>query len=55
MNLWALLTTAFVVLKITGHLKWKWPWVLAPVWIPVALVLLMGLGYLIGTFSRGIF
>jgi len=28
-----LLTIAFVVLKLTGHVAWSWWWVLAPVWI----------------------
>jgi hypothetical protein len=34
-----LLGVAFVVLKLTGHIAWPWLWVLAPFWIPLALVL----------------
>lgn len=34
-----LLTVAFVVLKLTGVIKWSWLWVLAPMWIPVGLFL----------------
>jgi len=34
-----LLGVAFVVLKLTGHITWPWLWVLAPFWIPLALVL----------------
>lgn len=35
----ALLGVGFIVLKLTGHIDWSWWWVLAPFWIPVALVL----------------
>ena len=34
---WTLLAVAFIVLKVT-HLI-DWPWVLAPIWIPVGIVL----------------
>jgi hypothetical protein len=33
-----LLTIAFVVLKLTGVIAWSWWWVLAPLWIPTAIV-----------------
>jgi len=33
-----LLTIAFVVLKLTGVIAWSWWWVLAPIWIPTAIV-----------------
>ena len=36
-----LLTVAFVVLKLTGHIDWSWWWVLAPLWISTALALLI--------------
>jgi hypothetical protein len=36
-----LLTVAFVVLKLTGVIGWSWWWVLAPVWIPAVVVLLI--------------
>jgi len=35
-----LLTIAFVVLKLCGVINWGWLWVLAPLWIPAALVVL---------------
>lgn len=35
-----LLTIAFVVLKLTGYITWSWWWVLAPRWIPLALVVI---------------
>ncbi|XCH78313.1 MAG: hypothetical protein WHF31_12355 [Candidatus Dehalobacter alkaniphilus] len=33
-----LLALVFIVLKLTGHIGWSWVWVLAPLWIPAALV-----------------
>ena len=48
------LTIAFVVLKLCNVIDWSWWWVLAPLWIPLALVvalilialLIAGLGIL---------
>lgn len=34
-----LLTVAFIVLKLCHVIEWSWLWVLAPLWIPLALVL----------------
>lgn len=34
-----LLGIAFIVLKLTGTIHWSWLWVLAPFWIPFAIVL----------------
>lgn len=31
----------FLVLKLTGLISWSWWWVLAPLWIPVAVVFLV--------------
>jgi hypothetical protein len=36
-----LLTILFVGLKLTNHIDWSWWWVLAPIWIPTSLVLLV--------------
>lgn len=45
-----LLTIVFIVLKLLGIIDWEWIWVLAPIWIPLSLVLigllLGGAGYL---------
>ncbi len=38
-----LLAIVFIVLKLTGFIAWSWLWVLAPLWIPLAIVLLIGL------------
>ena len=34
------LTVAFVVLKLCGVISWSWWWVFAPIWIPVAIIVL---------------
>ena len=36
-----LLTIAFIVLKLCGVISWKWIWVLAPMWISIAIVFLV--------------
>lgn len=35
----SLLTIVFIVLKLIGKIDWSWTWVLAPIWMPVALVI----------------
>ena len=35
-----LLAIAFIVLKLCNVIAWSWWWVLAPLWIPVAVVIL---------------
>lgn len=35
-----LLTIVFVVLKLVGVIDWKWVWVLCPLWISAALVVI---------------
>lgn len=36
-----LLTIVFIVLKLTKVIAWSWVWVLAPIWIPVAIWLVL--------------
>lgn len=38
-----LLALLFITLKLTGVIAWSWLWVLAPLWIPLALVLVIGM------------
>ena len=38
-----LLFLTFLVLKLTHVINWSWWWVTAPLWIPVGLVLGIGL------------
>lgn len=42
-----LLAIVFIVLKLTGVISWSWLWVLAPIWIPVAIVLVILLALLL--------
>lgn len=35
----SILTIVFIVLKLTGVIDWKWVWVIAPTWIPLAIVI----------------
>lgn len=32
---------AFIVLKLMGIISWSWWWVLAPLWAPLAVVLVI--------------
>lgn len=34
------LLIVFIVLKLIGVINWSWVWVLAPLWIPVLLVVI---------------
>jgi len=36
-----LLTICFIVLKLTGHITWSWFWVASPIWIPLAIALVI--------------
>lgn len=38
MNIPGLLLVAFIVLKLTGVIEWSWFWVLAPLWVWIALL-----------------
>ena len=35
-----LLTIVFIVLKLTNYIDWSWWLILAPLWLPAAIVLL---------------
>ena len=36
-----LLTLLFIGLKLTGYITWSWIWVLAPLWVPISIALLV--------------
>lgn len=36
-----LLTIAFIVLKLTNVIAWTWLWVLSPIWISIALLIIV--------------
>lgn len=39
-----LLTIVFITLKLLGKIDWSWWWVVAPLWLPIALA--AGIGVL---------
>ena len=48
-----LLTIVFIVLKLIGVINWSWLWVLCPLWIGVALfILILSLTIIIGIATR---
>ena len=36
-----LLTILFIALKLLGKISWSWAWVLSPLWIPVAISIIL--------------
>lgn len=36
-----LLQIAFIILKLTNFIAWSWLWVLSPLWISTAIILLV--------------
>ena len=42
-----LLLVVFIVLKLTGVITWSWWWVLSPLWIPLAVGLIVTIIFLI--------
>ena len=36
-----LLTVLFIGLKLTNYIDWSWWWVLSPMWMPLAVVLVL--------------
>lgn len=40
-----LLTIVFITLKLLGHINWSWWWILAPMWIPplIAVLIIFGM------------
>lgn len=42
-----LLTIAFIVLKLTGHITWSWWWVLSPIWISICIAIVYLIGFAI--------
>ena len=39
-NFTEILCVAFICLKLCNQIDWAWTWVLAPMWIPLALKIL---------------
>ena len=49
LSTWDILLIVFIVLKLIGVINWGWGWVLAPLWIPVVIVII---GFLISLISE---
>lgn len=49
----AVLTLLFVGMKLTGAVSWSWLWVLAPIWIPFALLIGIHLIEVVGFWMMG--
>ena len=47
-----LLTIVFITLKLLGVIGWSWGWVLAPVWMPITLVLIIVIAAIIIALAR---
>ena len=45
------LALIFIVLKLMGYIDWSWLWVLSPIWIPLALSLIV----IIFAFFKGVY
>jgi hypothetical protein len=44
LGLGTVLFLVFLILKLTGNIDWSWWWVTSPLWIPLALgVVIMGI------------
>lgn len=41
------LTLAFIVLKLTNAINWSWWWVLSPIWISLAIYVILVIAYLL--------
>ena len=39
-SLTGILLIVFLVLKLTHNIDWSWWWVLSPLWVPIAMVIL---------------
>lgn len=49
LELGTILFLIFLVLKLTNNISWSWWWVTAPLWIPIAsIILICGIAILIG-------
>lgn len=44
-NFISLLVLVFITLKLTGTINWSWWWVLSPIWVPVAFIVLLAIIY----------
>ena len=43
LGLGTVLFLIFLVLKLTNYIDWSWWWITAPLWIPIAIIAIVGL------------
>lgn len=41
LNFFECLALVFIALRLAGLITWPWVWVLAPLWLPVCLIILI--------------
>lgn len=44
---WGLLLLLFIGLKVAGVIKWSWWWVLSPMWISAAIIILLTIWFIL--------
>jgi len=49
-----LLQVAFIVLKLTGVIKWSWLWVLAPAWLSLTFAMVILVLFIIVAFIAAV-
>jgi len=49
-----LLFLVFLTLKLTGYITWSWVWVIAPLWVPIIVVVcvITGIGIYTGLSNK---
>lgn len=47
------LAITFIILKLVGSIDWPWIWVLFPLWMPFAIVLIAFMVYVIYKLIKG--
>lgn len=43
-----LLAIVFITLKLTGYITWSWWWVLAPLWMPITIIVIIAAFIFVG-------
>lgn len=49
LNFADVLLLIFITLKLLGIINWSWWWVLSPIWIPLAIIVVLVIIYFIVT------
>lgn len=49
-----LLALVFITLKLTGYITWSWWWVLAPLWMPITIIVIIAAFVFMGAMFVGL-